>query len=70
MADANGGDQLRAKSIQGVNMELQFTFSIPNPEVLADLNEEDLHRSLERFARTNGFSFEGFKVCFSEDDNG
>jgi|TARA_Y100000004_G_C8937944_1_gene422911 hypothetical protein len=48
-------------------VELQVTFGIPNPESLPELNESDMHRSLQQFARTNGFSFEGIKVCFSED---
>jgi len=67
LADQDCVDQSRETSLQGLAVELQVTFGIPNPESLPELNESDMHRSLQQFARTNGFSFEGIKVCFSED---
>ena len=67
MAEQDVIDQSRETSVQGLVMELQVTFGVPNPESLTKLNESDMHRSLQQFARTNGFSFEGIKVCFSED---
>ena len=66
MAEQDVIDQSRETSVQGLVMELQVTFGVPNPESLPKLNESDMHRSLQQFARTNGFSFEGIKVCFSE----